>query len=159
MPLKLAARRPSILTVLIDAADSMTDAADAAPLRVLTVGDGDLSYSLALQRAFGDRLKLTATVLPSSEELVATYTSAAACAAELMARGATVLYGVDATAVTQASVGQQDAVVFNHPHLGLADLQETVGHARRHGDQWSTRRQQQRTRRRSARPARQASHR
>ena len=43
-----------------------------------------------------------------------------------------------ATALTQASVGQQDAVVFNHPHLGLADLQETVGHARRHGDQQST---------------------
>ena len=109
---------------------------EAAPLRVLTVGDGDLSYSLALARAYGDRILLTATVLPTAEELVATYANAAACVEELRARGATVLHGVDATALAEHSeprLGPQDAVVFNHPHLGLADLKETVAHARRHG--------------------------
>ena len=35
-------------------------------MRVLTVGDGDLSYSLALQRAFGGTIQLTATVLPTN---------------------------------------------------------------------------------------------
>ena len=44
----------------------------AVRMRVLTVGDGDLSYSLALVRAYGDRIRLTATVLPTAEELVAT---------------------------------------------------------------------------------------
>ena len=39
------------------------------PRRVLIVGDGDLSYSLALQRAFGSVIELTATVLPSAQEL------------------------------------------------------------------------------------------
>ena len=50
-------------------------------MRVLTVGDGDLSYSLALQRAFGETIQLTATVLPTADELAATYSSAAANAA------------------------------------------------------------------------------
>ena len=64
----------------------------SGPLRVLTVGDGDLSYSLALARAYGDRIRLTASVLPTTEELVATYAAAAACMEELRARGATVMY-------------------------------------------------------------------
>ena len=102
-----------------------------APIRVLTVGDGDLSYSLALQRAFGNAIQLTATVLPTEDELAATYTMAAANAAELRSRGATVLYGIDATALAP-SLGPLEAVVFNHPHLGLADLQTQAAHARRH---------------------------
>ena len=81
-----------------------------APLRVLTVGDGDLSYSLALQRAFGNAIQLTATVLPTEDELAATYTMAAANAAELRSRGATVLYGIDATALAP-SLGPLEAVV------------------------------------------------
>ena len=40
----------------------------AAAIHVLTVGDGDLSYSLALQRAFGE-IVLTATTLASEDEL------------------------------------------------------------------------------------------
>ena len=45
----------------------------SGPLRVLTVGDGDLSYSLALARAYGGRIRLTASVLPTAEVLVPTY--------------------------------------------------------------------------------------
>ena len=106
----------------------------AKQVRVLTVGDGDLSYSLALARAFGDQLRLTATTLLSEAELLETYSGTAGCIAELQQRGATLRYGVNATALEAASppLGQQDHVVFNHPHLGLADLESVAAHARRH---------------------------
>ena len=54
----------------------MANAAIVEPRRVLIVGDGDLSYSLALQRAFGETIELTATVLPTAEELAATLSRA-----------------------------------------------------------------------------------
>ena len=73
-----------------------------ATLSVLTVGDGDLSYSLALQ-LLGPALRLTATTLLSSEELLSTYSGAAA-ADELHTRGAAVLFGVDATALCGLSL-------------------------------------------------------
>ena len=104
-----------------------------APIRVLTVGDGDLSYSLALQRAFGETIQLTATVLPTEDELAATYANAAANAAELQGCGAVVRYGVDATALATAELGEPyEVVVFSHPHLGLADLHAQAAHAQRH---------------------------
>ena len=102
-------------------------------MRVLTVGEGDLSYSLALQRAFGGTIQLTATVLPNEDELAATYANAAANAAELQGCGAVVRYGVDATALATAELGEPyEAVVFSHPHLGLADLHAQAAHAQRH---------------------------
>ena len=53
-------------------------------VRVLTVGDGDLSFSLALARAFrGDELFLTATTLLTADELRETYGNAAPILAEL----------------------------------------------------------------------------
>eukprot|EP00966_Prymnesium_polylepis_P042779 994144-Prymnesium_polylepis.1 len=105
------------------------------PMRVLTVGDGDLSYSLALARAFGARIQLTATVLVPEEELVATYAAAGRALAELRQRGVRFQAGVDATALQDAEppIGPQDHIVFNHPHLGLADLTDEAAHARRHG--------------------------
>ena len=104
------------------------------PRRVLIVGDGDLSYSLALQRAFGSVIELTATVLPSAEELVATYTNAAANAAELEGCEAAVRYGVDATALRTGidASGLYDDIVFNYPHLGDSGLADEAAHARRH---------------------------
>jgi hypothetical protein len=115
----------------------MANAAVVEPRRVLIVGDGDLSYSLALQRAFGEIIQLTATVLPTAEELVATYTNAAANAAELQGCGAAVQYGVDATALTTAELrmdasGLYDDVAFNYPHLGDSGLADEAAHARRH---------------------------
>ena len=106
-----------------------------APLRVLTVGDGDLSYSVALARAFGPAtMTLTATTFVDEDELRRTYTHAGACLDELRARGAVVRHGVDATALGAggAELGPQDHVFFNHPHLGLGDLQDTAAHAKRH---------------------------
>ena len=63
-------------------------------LRILTVGDGDLSYSLALRRCFGEQIELTATTLLSEAELTSTYTRAAAiagcaCAASTCASAST----------------------------------------------------------------------
>ena len=86
------------------------------PRRVLIVGDGDLSYSLALQRAFGSVIELTATVLPSAQELVATYANAAANAAELEGCGAAVRYGVDATALSSAELPTGGAVSGLYDH-------------------------------------------
>ena len=122
------------------------NAAVLEPRRVLIVGDGDLSFSLALQRACGGAIQLTATVLPTAQELVATYANAAANAAELLECGAAVRYGVDATALTTVELqahahvgvgarvesGHFNDVVFNYPHLGDSSLADEAAHARRH---------------------------
>ena len=102
--------------------------------RVLTVGDGDLSFSLAIARAYGSAITLTATTLLTEVGLVETYAASAAIVAELKARGAAVLFGIDATTLGSASppLGTQDHIFFNHPHLGLADLADVQAHARRH---------------------------
>ena len=100
-------------------------------MRILTVGDGDLSYSLALQRAFGADVSLVATTLPAADELCATYRTVGGILAELAERGATVLHGIDATRLP-LSLGRFAHVVFCHPHLGLSDLLSVEEHARRH---------------------------
>jgi hypothetical protein len=65
--------------------------------RVLTVGDGDLSYSLALARAYGSRVRLTATTLLTEAELLATYERAAHVLEELRALPhVRVVHGVNA---------------------------------------------------------------
>ena len=104
------------------------------PPRVLTVGDGDLSYSLALARAYGSAIELTASTLLREEELLETYAAAAATLAELRERRVCVRHAIDATALEHAepALGHQDHVIFNHPHLGLADLGDVQAHARRH---------------------------
>ena len=102
------------------------------PPRIATVGDGDLSYSLAIARAFGGGIELTATTLLTEEELCATYTRAEAIIHELRERQVRVIHGVDATALDIATLGPQDRVLFAHPHLGLADLQNVEAHSRRH---------------------------
>ncbi|KAL1526646.1 hypothetical protein AB1Y20_015350 [Prymnesium parvum] len=102
--------------------------------RLLTVGDGDLSYSLALVRAFGASISLTATVYLSEEELSRTYANAQRCVAELAQRGVSVRYGINATSLDKLTppLGQYDHIIFSHPHLGLADREAVAAHARRH---------------------------
>lgn len=102
------------------------------PISVLTVGDGDLSYSLALSRAYGHALSITATTLLSAQELHETYCHAANNIEELHARGVRLIHGVDATALDAATLGLHDHVLFAHPHLGLADLYDVEAHSRRH---------------------------
>jgi len=94
--------------------DEVQPPQQSSSLRILTVGDGDLSLSLALRRAYGASqripLRLVATtLLPSREELVRTYPdSAEPILNELLSSSqnetttqtnatTTVLFGVDAT--------------------------------------------------------------
>lgn len=100
--------------------------------RCLVVGDGDLSYSLALARRYGEHVDVIAGTLCSPAELTATYAGAPRNVAELEERGARVAYGLDATDLAGGGFGPLDHVVFNHPHLGLSDLEDVGEHARRH---------------------------
>ncbi|KAJ1627463.1 hypothetical protein T492DRAFT_178839 [Pavlovales sp. CCMP2436] len=90
--------------------------------RILLVGDGDLSFALALARAFGEQgaHNLAVTTLDSEAFLGSQYASALRHAAELRVRGATVHHGVDATALHAHDevYHAYDVVVFNFPHPG-----------------------------------------
>lgn len=119
-------------------------------LKVLTVGDGDLSFSLALKRAFPEIQTLVATTLVESQEkLLNTYPHAAAILQELTisphertSQNVTLLYGVDATqlhhhfkllSIQQAS--PFDLILFQHPHLGydtVKDESSKERHCQRH---------------------------
>ena len=67
--------------------------------RVLTIGDGDLSFSVALARAFGNQIRLTATTLLKRSELLETYAAAPAMLAELQDRNVCVRHDIDATSL------------------------------------------------------------
>eukprot|EP00965_Chrysotila_dentata_P022886 758663-Pleurochrysis_carterae.AAC.1 len=103
-------------------------------LHVLTVGDGDLSFSLALSRAFGAQLHLTSSSLLTHNELFSRYASANECATELLGRGSTLRCQVDGTALHRLhpQLPAQDLIIFNYPHLGTSDLLDEAAHARRH---------------------------
>ena len=121
-------------------------------LRICTVGDGDLTFSLALCRALGDEQieHLTATVLPETEEeLVATYANAADSLRDLREGPwrdrVDVQFGVDATNLhvpfggtcaghpNASTSSSYDLFMFNHPHLGTASLADSEkDHADRH---------------------------
>ena len=109
-------------------------------VHILTVGDGDLSLSLALARAYGaEQVHLTAsTILPDAAALHRLYPqSAPRVLAELAGRGVMVRFGVDATQLhrtfgraaesTDADAGDKgatiatkfDLILFYHPHLGI----------------------------------------
>ena len=77
--------------------------AKPARFRALTVGDGDLTLSLAVARAYGheESLDLVAsTLLSSREDLFHTYSNSEHVLQELTERNVTVLFGVDATNLT-----------------------------------------------------------
>jgi 23S rRNA-/tRNA-specific pseudouridylate synthase len=115
------------------------------PYQILTVGDGDLTLSLALARAYGDQIDLTAsTLVPDCSTLISTYPNAAAVLQELENRQVSVWYGVDATQIHQrkSQNGKQafgsgnvwDLILFHHPHLGIDDSEQHTEslHAQRH---------------------------
>eukprot|EP00929_Paragymnodinium_shiwhaense_P073411 TRINITY_DN37397_c0_g1_i2.p1 TRINITY_DN37397_c0_g1~~TRINITY_DN37397_c0_g1_i2.p1 ORF type:complete len:367 (+),score=49.75 TRINITY_DN37397_c0_g1_i2:291-1391(+) len=85
------------------------------PVKILTVGEGDLSFSLALQRCFGDAIVLTATTYITKEQLFARYKTAEATLCELLQGGAAVMHEIDACKLPHLDA---DIVVFNYPHLG-----------------------------------------
>ena len=114
--------------------------------RVLTVGDGDLSFSLALARCYNSNvvanpkddnddidnddsdndhirssqpLHLTASTLVSSEEeLCQTYHNSRQVLQELRQRHVEIHFNIDATQLHKTFEGTQwDIVLFQHPHL------------------------------------------
>jgi hypothetical protein len=103
-------------------------------LKVLTVGDGDLTLSLSLARAYGDHISLTASVLDATGELLRAYPDAPT--EELEQLNVPILFGLDATQLHQTSISESDRwelILFHHPHLGLATLTEDeAAHAGRH---------------------------
>lgn len=111
------------------------ESASSHVIQILTVGDGDLTLSLALSRAYGSQIALTAsTLLDSQEKLIQTYHNSQNVLHELAERGVAVWFGVDATQLHQLPRKISfDYVLFHHPHLGLDSLQENEKwHAQRH---------------------------
>mmetsp|Transcript_1006 Transcript_1006/g.2804 ORF Transcript_1006/g.2804 Transcript_1006/m.2804 type:complete len:299 (+) Transcript_1006:18-914(+) len=100
-------------------------------LRILTVGDGDLSGSLALTRAYPGATIVATTLLPSYRDLIRSYPDTAAKIVQELEKVDVVriVYGVDATQlhldekVLQLHVVENggspfDLIVFQYPHLG-----------------------------------------
>lgn len=126
----------SATTTTSDVSSSTTScaAADenhAAPKRVLTVGDGNFSYSLAYAKRFvaytatGDvGVELTATSYDSYDELVDKYPESARICAQIRELGAHVLHRVDAT---NLKVSLQNAVAASDQGMPSAsDNKETA---------------------------------
>ncbi|KAL5206247.1 hypothetical protein ABZP36_034456 [Zizania latifolia] len=89
---------------------------------ILTVGDGDFSFSRALATAFGSGENLVATSLDTNEDLRSKYRKAESNITELKRMGATVLHGVNAKRMkdhTDLKVRRFDRIVFNFPHAGF----------------------------------------
>jgi len=87
---------------------------------VLIVGDGNLSFSLAMARAF-PRMRLVCTTYDAEDFVLKKY-GAEEVIRELVERGAAVHHGIDATALQQTLASKQgpnfsaDCIVFNFPH-------------------------------------------
>lgn len=111
-------------------------------LRVLTVGDGDLTLSLALARAYGDQIDLTASTLDSKEELLHFYPDAVVDELQALSSNSSnvkvsIRFQVDATQIhcleeENGNPNKWDLISFHHPHLGLSTLQDEAQHAHRH---------------------------
>ena len=87
--------------------------------RVLLLGDGDLSYAVALASCDDcceSRVELTATTFEPDEQLFARYARARENARLLARRGARVMHGVDATERDTWRDGEWDRIVWNFPH-------------------------------------------
>ncbi|DBA01132.1 TPA: hypothetical protein N0F65_001760 [Lagenidium giganteum] len=100
--------------------------------RILVVGDGDFSFSLALSVYLSGR-NIVATCYDSKRELQDKYSQALVNVDALETAGASVHWGVDATALEKEKWIHLDAyadgfhaIVFNFPHLG-GSTEEDIG--------------------------------
>mmetsp|Transcript_18391 Transcript_18391/g.25913 ORF Transcript_18391/g.25913 Transcript_18391/m.25913 type:complete len:833 (-) Transcript_18391:62-2560(-) len=100
---------------------------DSTPLRILTVGDGDLSFSLALKRAFPQpSIRITAsTLLPTEQELLRTYSNSSSILKEFCdVWNERVIYNVDATHLDQIQnyqIQNNKHKIQNHQNELIAD--------------------------------------
>jgi 25S rRNA (uracil2634-N3)-methyltransferase len=91
--------------------------------RILLVGDGNLSFTLALARAFGSGVNLITTTLDDVGFLRTYYPNVDKTIDRLRASGARVHHGVDATRLDRykdvlGNTPLPDVIVFNFPHPG-----------------------------------------
>ncbi|XP_035681676.1 ferredoxin-fold anticodon-binding domain-containing protein 1 homolog [Branchiostoma floridae] len=89
--------------------------------KVLVLGDGNFSFSVALVQRMATPAHLTATALGGEEEALKQHSEAGNNIQALQDKGATVMFGVDATALTACPrlQGQKfDHIIFNFPHVG-----------------------------------------
>uniref|UniRef100_A0A0E0M2I9 25S rRNA (uridine-N(3))-methyltransferase BMT5-like domain-containing protein n=1 Tax=Oryza punctata TaxID=4537 RepID=A0A0E0M2I9_ORYPU len=96
---------------------------------ILTVGDGDFSFSLALATAFGSGDNLVATSLDTIEDLRGKYSRAESNIMDLKRMGATVLYRIDAKRMkdhTSLKLRRFDRIVFNFPHAGFKGKEDDL---------------------------------
>ena len=100
-------------------------------LRVLLVGDGNLSFGAALARRRGGGSGLTVTSYEEREELLAKYKETEGIVAELTTSGAIVCHGVDATRLPEslwaAGTSKElrfDRIVFQFPLVPLPASEE-----------------------------------
>ncbi|RHY35302.1 hypothetical protein DYB32_000190 [Aphanomyces invadans] len=93
--------------------------------RVLTVGDGNFSFSRALLEYLHDGAQLTATSHEAKDTVVEIYPDSAAILDTLTNAGATVVHEVDATSVTSLKAAARsekfDRVVWNFPCVRMPD--------------------------------------
>ncbi|XP_062162494.1 uncharacterized protein At4g26485-like [Alnus glutinosa] len=90
--------------------------------RILLVGEGDLSFSLCLARAFGSARNMVATSLDAQDDLARKYSYGIGNVRELEERGCLVLCKVDAEQMSQhffLKTQRFDRIVFNFPHAGF----------------------------------------
>ncbi len=93
------------------------------PLRLLTVGDGDLSFSLSLKIAYPEISVTASSLVESPTELCKLYSNAANNSAELKESWKEqIIYKVDATHLKETIRDKYDMILFNHPHLGDSSL-------------------------------------
>lgn len=89
--------------------------------RILTIGDGDLSFSRSLVDTHGCAA-LLATTYDSATEVLEKYPQAQENKEAIEAEDQRVLHGVDATKLGQREVKKQaggwERVLFNFPHVG-----------------------------------------
>ncbi|KAG7377850.1 hypothetical protein PHYPSEUDO_010900 [Phytophthora pseudosyringae] len=97
--------------------------------RILVVGDGDFSFSLALAVFLGGR-NLVATCYDSKVDLKEKYSNALLNCDALETAGAEVHFDVDATHLEKESWLDEaqpfQAIVFNFPHLGGATEEDVA---------------------------------
>ena len=99
------------------------------PQAILTVGEGDFSFSASLRerldRMHGD-YHLTATSLDSRATVLTKYSEALPLLSHLEKHGGvSVVHCIDATALESSACalyGPYDLIIFNFPHLGTEDF-------------------------------------
>jgi hypothetical protein len=95
--------------------------------RILTVGDGDLSYSLSIANylfeAQGNAHKITATTHETYESVAKTYIDGEKNVQQLKKLGASVFHGIDATNLSSYDTFRDekyDVVVWNFPCVRIS---------------------------------------